>query len=305
MQVFDLDLWLPGMLAPLGREHVPSGPPGFHRLPAPEGYGFANYGSIFTRGKEDGGGAELPGPKSLDEWLSASDEVLEMMDSCSVARGVLTTVPNEAALAIANRHPERILALVSFSPHDGMRAVRRFESMVTQEGAAGLHVQALFDELPASDRRYYPFYAKSVELDVPVRIYTSMSYANDRPYDLGHPRHLDAVAVDFPELRIIAGLGGWPWVSDTVALVRRHPNLYLDTASHRPRYLGVAGSGWESLMRFGNTLIQDRVMIGLSWAGFGLSMQELIDEYAELPLKDAVREKWMFSNAQAFFGFDD
>ena len=67
--------------------------------------------------------------------------------------------------------------------------------------------------VPASDRRYYPLYAKCVELDIPVRIYTAMTYASDRPYDLGHPRHLDQVAMDFPELTIIAGLAGWPWVA--------------------------------------------------------------------------------------------
>lgn len=48
-----------------------------------------------------------------------------------------------------------------------------------------------FFGLAAGDRRYYSLYAKFVELDIPVRIYTSMSYANDRPYDLSHPRHLD------------------------------------------------------------------------------------------------------------------
>ena len=48
------------------------------------------------------------------------------------------------------------------------------------------------------------------ELDIPVRIYTNMNYATDRPYDLGHPHHLDQIAMDFPELRIVAGLSGWP-----------------------------------------------------------------------------------------------
>ena len=155
--------------------------------------------------------------------------------------------------------------------------------------------------VPASDRRYYPLYAKCVELDIPVRIYTNMNYATDRPYDLGHPRHLDQIAMDFPELRIVAGLSGWPWVNEMVALLRRHPNLYCDTASHRPRYFGVAGSGWEQFLQFGNTLLQDKIMVGLSWEAFGLPMEALIEEYAALPLKDRVIEKWLYGNAQRFF----
>ena len=97
-----------------------------------------------------------------------------------------------------------------------------------------------------------------------------MNYATDRPYDLGHPRHLDQIAMDFPELRIVAGLSGWPWVNEMVALLRRHPNLYCDTASHRPRYFGVPGSGWEQFLQFGNTLLQDKIMVGLSWEAFGM-----------------------------------
>ena len=86
-----------------------------------------------------------------------------------------------------------------------------------------------------------------------------------------------------------------------VALLRRHPNLYCDTASHRPRYFGVRGSGWEQLLQFGNTLLQDKIMVGLSWEAFGVPMEALIEEYAALPLKGPVLDKWLFGNAKNFF----
>ena len=161
---------------------------------------------------------------------------------------------------------------------------------------------ALVDMIPASDRLYYPLYTKAAELGIPVRIYSSMNYANDRPYDLGHPRHLDQVAIDFPELRIIAGLGGWPWINDMVGLLRRHPNLACDTASHHPRYFGTTGSGWEMLLQFGNTLLQDKVLVGLSAGLVGQPYETLIDEYMHLPLKDSVKEKWLYGNAARIFG---
>ena len=142
----------------------------------------------------------------------------------------------------------------------------------------------------------------AAELGIPVRIYSSMNYANDRPYDLGHPRHLDQVAMDFPELRIIGGLGGWPWVNEMVALVRRHPNLHMDTSAHRAKYLGQPGSGWEMLMQFGNTLIQDKVLVGLSAGLVGQPYETLIAEYMNLPLKDTVKEKWLYGNAARVFG---
>ena len=86
-----------------------------------------------------------------------------------------------------------------------------------------------------------------------------------------------------------------------VALLRRHPNLYADTASHRPRYFAQPGSGWEQFLQFGNSLLQDKIMVGLSFEAFGMSMEALIEEYASLGLKGPVLDKWLYGNAQRFF----
>ena len=89
-----------------------------------------------------------------------------------------------------------------------------------------------------------------------------------------------------------------------VALVRRHPKLHLDTSAHRAKYLGQRGSGWEMLMQFGNTLIQDKVLVGLSAGLVGQPHETLIQEYLALPLKDAVKEKWLYRNAARVFGLE-
>jgi predicted TIM-barrel fold metal-dependent hydrolase len=233
------------------------------------------------------------------------DEFVAMLDRAGVEKAVVGSAQqpsNDYTASVIAAHPERFIGLARISPWDGMRGVRELERLVRDCGLRGLAMAAFRERIPANDRRYYPLYAKCVELDIPVRLYTAMSYATDRPYDLGHPRYLDDVAVDFPELRIIAGLGGWPWVNEMVALARRHPNLYVDTSAHRPRHIGTPGSGWEMLLQFGNTLIQDKVMIGISWLTIGQSYETLIDEILSLPLKDAVKEKWLYGNAARVFG---
>ncbi len=143
---------------------------------------------------------------------------------------------------------------------------------------------------------------KCIELGIPVRLHASMSYATDRAYDFGHPRYLDEIACDLPERTLIAGLGGWPWVPEMVALARRHPNLYIDTAAHRPRHFGTHGSGWEMLVQFGNTLIQDKVMVGVSWLTLSQPYETLLDEIRALRLKDVVKEKWLYGNASHVLG---
>ena len=231
--------------------------------------------------------------------MSMADFVT-LMDRAGVEVGVLRA-GNAVIAEVLAQYPKRFIGLATISPHDGMRGVRELVRLVEEHGFGALRVSSLYNMVPASDRRYYPLYAKCVELDIPVRIYTNMNYATDRPYDLGHPRHLDQIAMDFPELRMVAGLSGWPWVNEMVALLRRHPNLYADTASHRPRYFGQPGAGWEQFLQFGNSLLQDKIMVGLSFEAFGMPMEALIEEYAALPLKAHVLEKWLYGNAQRFF----
>jgi predicted TIM-barrel fold metal-dependent hydrolase len=263
-------------------------------LEALPGYGFGNYVNIFTKRQ-----AVNSSEQGKSVGLSLKDFVAEL-DREGVEISVLGRVHNHLLADVVAAYPTRFFALAAISPFDGMRGVREFEHLVRERGLHGLRVAALYNNIPASDRRYYPLYAKCVELDVPVRIYSTMNYANDRPYDLGHPRHLDQVAMDFPELRIVAGLSGWPWVNDLVGLLRRHPNLYCDTASHHPRYFGVPGSGWEMFLQFGNTLLQDKIMIGFSKDSFGLTVPQLAALYEELPLKETVIEKWLYGNAKGF-----
>ena len=260
---------------PYGVEHEKTAAAAAPPAAGQPGYGMANYGRIF-RSRSEGND---PRPKTdLDAYV-------KHLAGLGIVRSVPFGVSNEEATALLRRYPGRFLGLarISVNTHRGMAGVRELERLVRDEGFSAL-------------------YTKAAELGIPVRIYSSMNYANDRPYDLGHPRHLDQVAMDFPELTIIGGLGGWPWVNEMVALVRRHPKLHMDTSAHRGRYLGQPGSGWEMLMQFGNTLIQDKVLVGLSAGLVGQPYETLIDEYLGLPLKDSVKEKWLYGNAARVFG---
>jgi predicted TIM-barrel fold metal-dependent hydrolase len=56
------------------------------------------------------------------------------------------------------------------------------------------------------------------------------------------------------------------------------------------------------LLQLGNTLIQDKVLVGLSAGLVGQPYETLIAEYMALPLKDSVKDKWLYHNAARVFG---
>jgi hypothetical protein len=107
--------------------------------------------------------------------------------------------------------------------------------------------------------------------------------------------------MDFPHLRIVASCGGWPWVPELIGVARRHQNVFIDTSSHRPKYIATPGSGFEMLLQFGNTLLQDQMVFGSGVGDLGLPIGQVVKEMRELPLKDAVKEKWLYSNALRLF----
>ena len=134
-------------------------------------------------------------------------------DEATTAGGK-TFVPNEIVAALAARHPDRFLPFAGADIMRGQEALRDFEQWVRVRGFRGLSLRPFMIGLPADDRHYYPFYAKCVELGVPIQLQVgqSMIYAADYPRrSVGRPITLDAVACDFPELTLIGIHIGIPW----------------------------------------------------------------------------------------------
>jgi predicted TIM-barrel fold metal-dependent hydrolase len=237
--------------------------------------------------------------KALEKAMS-EEEFVRMLDDAGVTiacigTGRFATVEHTASLA--QKYKGRFIPWVRISPHEGMAGVRKLEYAVKELGIKGFEASPFREKIYVNDKKYYPFFAKCVELGIPMRSHTTMNYATDRPMDLGRPVFLDEVACDFPELIIIAGLGGWPWVPELVGLARRHQNVYIDLAAHRPKYIKNPGSGFETLLQFGNTVLQDKILFASSWVTLAMPMKQIIQETQELTRNETVKRKWMYENA--------
>ena len=93
---------------------------------------------------------------------------------------------------------------------------------------------------------WYPFFTKCCELDVPVVVQIGHS-GGIHNSSYARPVLVDDVACDLPELKFVASHTGWPWVEELIAAAWKHPNVYIGTAAHMPKY-------WDpSLVRFINT----------------------------------------------------
>ena len=190
---------------------------------------------------------------------------------------------NAAVARAAARHPDLFVPCASVDPREGMAAVRELRRAVA-EGMAGLKLLPFLYGLPPDHAVYYPLYAACVDLGIPALVLTGHT-AVALPNDTGRPGALDAVALHFPELVIVAGHGGYPWQAELVALAWKHPNLYIDTSGHRPKYLP------PELLRFLNGQGRGKVMFGTGHPM--MDYETPLAEIAALDLKPAARAAFL------------
>ena len=231
------------------------------------------------------------------------DHLIQSMDEGGVEKAVMQAEwslgdygkQNDAVYDIVQTHPDRFVAgylCVNPLEDDDMAAV--VEKEVNERGFKGVNIQPWAYRVHCNDKRFYPVYQKCLDLNIPVTIHCSINFTVNRSIEYGRPVYLDEVACDFPELTIVANHGGWPWVNELVAVAWKHSNVYIDIGAVSPKYIGTPGTGWDPLMVYGNSLLQDRVMFATDNM---LSHKRCVEELRALPLKDDVKEKWLGENA--------
>jgi predicted TIM-barrel fold metal-dependent hydrolase len=199
--------------------------------------------------------------------------------------------PYELVAAAVQKYPDRFSALAGVDPTEGMAGVRQLEYAIRELGFVGAHLYPHWFELPPDHARYYPFYAKCVELDVPIQMQIGhcLRYTAQRPLrSVGQPITLDGIACDFPELKLIGIHIGWPWTEEMISVAWKHPNVYIGCDAYAPRY-------WKpEFVHFINTWGQDKVIFGTDFPI--IDPERAIREIGELGLRPEAERKLLREN---------
>ncbi len=201
-------------------------------------------------------------------------------------------VPYELVADAVQKYPARFSGLAGVDPTEGMDGVRALETAVREYGFIGAHTYPHWFELSPDHARYYPFYAKCVELDIPIQMQVGQSMVYDASYprrSTGRPITLDAVACDFPELKIVGIHVGIPWTDEMIAMAWKHANIYIGCDAHRPSY-------WpEAFIKYMNSYGQNKVIFGTDFPV--LPIERTRADFDAIALKPEVRRKVLRDNA--------
>jgi len=242
-------------------------------------------------------GASIPDELPLDLTLAA-------LDAASVDRAILTAwwgpagplVSNDEVAACVAAHPDRFIGLASVDlsrPMDGVRELRR---AVRQLGLRGLRVLPWLWGLPPNDRRYYPLYAECIELGVPFCLQVGHT-GPLRSSEPGRPiPYLDDVALELPELVIVAGHIGYPWTTEMIALATKYPGVHIDTSAWKPSRFPAELTAY--LRGHG----RKKVLFGSNWPM--LPPGACLAEVDALSLDEEARRLYLHENAARVFRLD-
>jgi len=197
-------------------------------------------------------------------------------------------VDNAAIARLVRRHPDMLVGCASVDPRRPMAAVRELRRAVEYDGLRALKLLPFIYGMAPDTACYYPLYAACVDLQIPALVLTGHT-AVLASNEVGRPGHLDQVALDFPDLTIVAGHAGHPWTEELVALAWKHERLYIDTSGHRPRYFPAP------LIQFLNSYGSRKVIFG---TGYPLMEPgDALDDLDHLDLRPESAERFLWSNA--------
>lgn len=235
-------------------------------------------------------------------------EFISMMDAAGLDKALIPAIrmmsyqkktmvwdiSEEEVQGVVAQAPDRLVGIAGFNPQQKLEGVRSVERAIKEYGFKGVYIHTYGFGIPLDDRLYYPLYAKCVELNIPVSMQVGHS-AEHMPNELGRPIHLDTIALDFPELRLIGAHTGWPWTEEMIALAWKHENVYLGIDAHDPKYLET------SLVRFMSGRGQNKVIYGTNYPAIRHA-DSISCIRNDLGLSEKVAEKVLHRNAAAVYG---
>lgn len=252
---------------------------------------------------------EQPFLASLRRWIGMEEVpeiplemTLSVLANAGVDIGITSAwygpggalVSNDFVADAVARSGGRLKGLASVNLYQPMDAVRELRRRVKDDGFIGLRVLPWLWNLPPNDRRYYPLYAECCELGVPFC--TQAGHTGPLcPSEPGRPiPYLDEVALDFPELKIIAGHIGYPWTEEMIALATKYPQVYIDTSAYKPsRYP-------EVLVKYMQGNGRKKVLFGTNYPM--IMPDACLAQMDALGLDDEARALFLGGNAVRVFG---
>ena len=210
------------------------------------------------------------------------------------------TTSNDLMARLQAEHPGRFLGVAGIDTgnvhHDAHEELERCHAM-------GL--RAVFIEPGHSpgcdidDPRLYPLYGKCERLGMTLMPQTS-GPTGGRNIDYAHPRHIDRIADDFPDLRIVCGHACYPYVREAIIVAARRENVYVSPDSY---LFDMGTDDWVKAVNSSHYGVADRFLFGTAFPAVQLA--PYLRDFFALPWSAEALPQMLYRNALRAFGVEN
>ena len=186
--------------------------------------------------------------------------------------------------------------------------LRELESFLRKKLVVGVKLYTGYQHFYPNDKRCVPIYKLCLNYDVPVIFHsgdTLAGYVKNPKIKYSHPLHVDEVATDFPNLKIVMAHMGNPWLVDCAEILYKNPNVYADISGL------VVGDNLNTpdgklarrkILELIDYVGQNKLLYGTDWPL--APMRTYLKFVKELGLSRASRDQLLYKNAVKVFGLN-
>lgn len=237
-------------------------------------------------------------PPELEDGVDPVAVVLMNMDAHNVDMAMVNVgnPDREAPRRAVRNFPDRFIPCFEMDPNRGTEGLRYLTELHAEFGIKAVTTTPFAYTVAINDARYYPVYAKCVELDIPIFATTGVPGPRV-PMMYQKTELIDEVCWFFPDLKFVMRHGAEPWEALAVKLMLKWPNLYYSTSAFAPKHYPKA------IIDYANTRGADKIM----YAGYfpaALTYERIWGDMVDVPFKDEVWPKFLRNNAIRVLGLD-
>jgi predicted TIM-barrel fold metal-dependent hydrolase len=172
---------------------------------------------------------------------------------------------DETCAACVAKYPDKF---VGFAYVDPRRAdcMELLTHAVEDLGLRGVKFGPIYNGVALSDPRLKPVFEYCVRHDLPLTMHMGTTFARNAPVELGRAIHVEPVALRYPDLKMICAHMGHPWYEETIAVVRKQPNVYAEVSAlfYRPWQF------WNILVAAQEYRVTDKIFFGTDFPFSGV-----------------------------------
>ena len=210
-------------------------------------------------------------------------------------------IPNEEICDAAAENADMMIAFASIDPHKGKLGAREARRLIEERGVRGFKFHPTCQGFFPNDRMAWRLYEVIAEHKLPAIFHsghsgigTGMRGGGGMRLKYSNPMHVDDVAVDFPDMKIIIAHPSWPWQDEALSVCLHKPNVWIDLSGWSPKYFP------PQLVQHANGQLKRKMLFGSDFPL--ISPDRWIKDFKEAGFKPEVHDLILKRNAMDVLG---